>query len=55
MFNRLSDECIWGAGEATKSANKSNHGFFFGLKKKKNPCHLLVLFRSKFDGLFTHR
>jgi hypothetical protein len=28
---------------------------FFFVLKKKNPCHLLVLFRSKFDGLFTHR
>jgi hypothetical protein len=55
MSNRLSDECIWGAGEATKSANKSNHSFFFLFFLEKNPCHLLVLFRSMFDGLFTHR
>ncbi len=44
MFNRLSDECIWGAGEATKSANKSNHNFFFCLKKK-NPLSFAGAFQ----------
>jgi hypothetical protein len=45
MFNRLSDECIWGAGEATKSANKSNHSFFFMFFFIKKPLSFAGAFQ----------